>query len=224
MACLPSYYYKALNRTFSAIAFFATTLITTGFTSCSNALLHGSFVCSSQRYVPSTSSNEFVSFSAARRISRWTRDIEELFRHDARGRDEFDDEDDYEKEALLRRGRQRRTIVKGNDEENSSQRIEEDDASFYFDDSFDVDEFLQSETGKETARRPMALDMADPGRTIDRWPELLKDKAALRDLAIVGVLIWFIEFIDHLPIPLEMVGPDVVDIDPDLIGINNLLH
>jgi len=223
MACRPSYC-KASNRNFSDIAFVATTLLITGFTSCSNALLHESFICSSQQYVPSTSSNEFLSFYAAHGKRRWTRDIGEVFRHDARGRDEFDEEEDYEKEARLRRGRQRRTIVKGNDEDNNSQRREEDDESFYFDDSFDVDEFLKSETGKETARRPMALDMADPGRTIDRWPELLKDKAALRDLAIVGVLIWFIEFIDHLPIPIEMVGPDVVDIDPDLMGINNFLH
>jgi hypothetical protein len=133
-------------------------------------------------------------------------------RVNARGRDEFDDEDELRE--MVRGRKRRRTVVK---EEVKSQS----DAP-YFDESFDVDEFLKSE-GKEVKKRtPMALDMADPGRAVDRWPELMKDKAALRDIAIVFGLIWLIDRIYDLPVPIEMIGPGMIDYDTDLFGIDSL--
>jgi hypothetical protein len=133
-------------------------------------------------------------------------------RVNARGRDEFDDEDELRE--MVRGRKRRRTVVK---EEVKSQS----DAP-YFDESFDVDEFLKSE-GKEVKKRtPMALDMADPGRAVDRWPELIKDKAALRDIAIVFGLIWLIDRIYDLPVPIEMIGPGMIDYDTDLFGIDSL--
>lgn len=139
-------------------------------------------------------------------------------RLNARGREEFDDEVyDYNKDELreMRRGRKRRrTIVKEESE------IQQDTP--YFDESFDVDEFLKSEGSDGKKRTPMALDMADPGRAVDRWPELLRDKAALRDIAIVFGLIWLIDRIYDLPVPIEMVGPGLIDYDTDLFGIDSL--
>jgi hypothetical protein len=139
-------------------------------------------------------------------------------RLNARGRDEFDDEvNDYNHDELreMRRERKRRrTIVKEQSE------VQQDMP--YFDESFDVDEFLKSEGTDGKKRTPMALDMADPGRAVDRWPELLRDKAALRDIAIVFGLIWLIDRIYDLPVPIEMIGPGLIDYDTDLFGIDSL--
>jgi hypothetical protein len=133
-------------------------------------------------------------------------------RVNARGRDEFDDEDELRE--MVRGRKRRRTIVK--------EEAELQPDAPYFDESFDVDEFLKSE-GKEVKKRtPMALDMADPGRAVDRWPELMRDKAALRDIAIVFGLIWLIDRIYDLPVPIEMIGPGVIDYDTDLFGIDSL--
>ena len=158
------------------------------------------------------SNNVAVAVASFPPVARPTRVLQK-----ARDRDEFDEEEGYEYErARRRRGRQRRTIVKDDedtddDEQPQKKRAgvydydeeDEEDFEYSFDEDFDVDEFLQSESGKRVERRPMALDMADPGRAVDRWPELLKDKAALRDIAIVFGLVAFMDWVNSIPVPID---------------------
>ena len=169
------------------------------------------------------SNNVAVAVASFPPVARPTRVLQK-----ARDRDEFDEEEGYEYErARRRRGRQRRTIVKDDEDTDDDEQPQkkrdgvydydeedEEDFEYSFDEDFDVDEFLQSESGKRVERRPMALDMADPGRAVDRWPELLKDKAALRDIAIVFGLVAFMDWVNSIPVPID---------EMDIIFINYIV-
>ena len=131
----------------------------------------------------------------------------------ARGRDEFDEDEEMEYARVRRRGRRERPegefdFDSAYDAPRRRAKTAKRDTEEEEEEEFDVDAFLKEDRKERVLSRPLSLDLADPGDTISRWPELLTDRNLLRDLFIIGALIWAVDSIAD--IPLMYPDPDII--------------
>lgn len=101
--------------------------------------------------------------------------------------DEFDiDDDDYDSDYDRRTSGRRVDYYEDEDDDENDEYFDDDDEE---DDEFDIDEIVDTMDFAVTIPNPI-LDNLDPDRATERVGEIFSDRVFLRDISIVGVLVW----------------------------------